>query len=120
MPRTPSGKAITASPCSRMSMQFFGVPTTPPTAGHEDVEERQGGEPVLTHALQRARRIGLEHGCRPDHGGIDRDLPSVIADHEHAPRRQVLYAVRLHPEVVAVEERHHEERAPRDVDVEPP
>ena len=55
-------------------MQFFGVPT-PPTTGHEDVEERQGGEPVLTHAPQRARRVGRERGCRPDHRGIDRDLP---------------------------------------------
>ena len=52
--------------------------------------------------------------------GVDRDLPGVVGDHQHAPGGQVLDAVRLDAEVVAVEEREDDQRAPRDVDVESP
>ena len=76
-----------------------------PGAHHRDVDPGDRRQPVLAHAADDARRLGLEHHRRADHRRVEGDLPGVVADQQHAPVREAVDAVRLDAEPVAIEER---------------
>ena len=105
MPRTPSGKAMTHSPSSSRSTQFFRVPTTDPVRTMAIVQPGHRRQPVLAHAADDPRRLGLEDHRRPDHRRVDGDLSGVVRDQQHATLRQPVDAVGLDAEPVAIQER---------------
>ena len=82
-------------------------------------EHRQSHQPVVRHAVDEPRRLGVEEACRDDHGAVPGEhARAVVRDQQERAGGERLDPVALDPKVPAVEERGHGEQAGGHVEAE--
>jgi hypothetical protein len=103
MPRTPSGNRHALAVLEHVGA-VAGRPHQRAGARGRDAHPGQIRNPELAHGSRDARRIGLEQQRDAEHRAIERQLPRMVGDDEHAARRNLLDASGLDAEVIAVEQ----------------